>query len=209
MMDYIERKNAYNRVKTPEELMDFMDKYIQYGIYGTDNKVYEDYDTSVNSDFQFACQNKYALCDIERYLKYGYGVCWDQVELQRDWFTRNNYDFKTIFIWFLFEEENSYITHTYLVYKDKTDNKYCYFEHADYNNRGIYKFDTYKEAIEYQKEKHIKFNESCGNHIDDEVLNHLVIYEFNSPSYGCDMSEYIDHILESRVIYENNKYNNI
>ena len=208
-MDYMDRKKAYYNVKTPEELMIFMDKYIRYGIYGTDNKVYENYGTSVDSEFQLACQNRYALCDIERYLRYGYGTCWDQVELQRDWFARNNYEFKTIFIWFLFEEENNYITHAYLVYKDKIDNKYCYFEHADYNNRGIYKFDTYKEAIEYQKVKHIKFNESCGNSIDDEVLNHLAIYEFDTPDFGCDMNGYINHIIKSKVIYENNKYINI
>lgn len=205
-MTYEERKVAYNKVRTPKELLVFMDKYIKYGIYGTDNKIYDNWESSNNSDFQIACETKYLLCDAERYLKYGYGTCWDQVELERDWFTKNNYEFKTIFIWFLFEKENSYLTHTYLVYKDKETNQYCYFEHADYNNRGIHSFNTYEEAIEYQKAKHIQFNEICGNVINEDVLNHLVIYEFNQPKYGCSMEEYINNIFCSKIIYENNKY---
>ena len=121
-MDYYQRKNLYDQAKSPEELLNFMDKCIEYGIYGTDGKVYGDWEADGNSDFQVACQTKYALCDIDRSLKYGYGTCWDQVELERDWFSKNNYQFKTLFIWFLFEEDNNYITHSYLVYKDKITN---------------------------------------------------------------------------------------
>ena len=205
-MTYEERKLAYSKVKTPNELLVFMDKYIKYGIFGTDNKIYDDWEADVNSEFQIACQTKYTLNDIERYLKTGYGTCWDQVELERDWFSKAGYEFKTLFIWFLFEEDNNYTTHTYLIYKDKIDCKYCYFEHADSNNYGIHKFNTYKEAIEYQKEKHIKSNENYGNKIDEDVLSHLVIYDFNHPKYYCSMNEYIDNILKSKVIYKDNKY---
>ncbi len=203
---YEERKNAYSQVKTPDELLVFMDKYIKYGIYGTDNKIYDNFKTDVDSEFQVACQTKYSLNDIERYLKTGYGTCWDQVELERAWFNKAGYEFKTLFIWFLFEEKNNYTTHTYLIFKDKVDNKYCYFEHADSNNYGIHKFNTYKEAIEYQRNKHIKSNEEYGNKIDKDVLNHLVIYEFHHPRYHCSMNEYIDNILNSKVIYKDNKY---
>lgn len=205
-MTYEERKLAYSKVKTPDELLVFMDKYIKYGIFGTDNKIYDDWEADTNSEFQVACQTKYALNDIERYLKTGYGTCWDQVELERDWFSKFGYEFKTLFIWFLFENDNNYTTHTYLIYKDKTDDKYCYFEHADSNNYGIHKFNTYNEAVEYQKGKHIKSNESHGNKIDEDVLSHLVIYEFNHPKYYCSMDEYIDNILKSKVIYKDDKY---
>lgn len=205
-MTYNERKLAYDKVNTPEELQEFMDKHLKYGIYGTDNKVYENWDYDVNSEFQIACQTKYSLCDAKRYLQYGYGTCWDQVELERDWFTKHKYEFKTLFIWFLFEETNNYATHTYLIYKDKETNKYCYFEHSDYNNRGIHKFDTYKLAIQYQKEKHIENNQNNGNIIDDNILSHLKIYEFNQPKYGINMEEYLSNILNSNIIYENNKF---
>lgn len=205
-MTYEQRKIAYDKVSTPEELQVFMDKYLKYGIYGTDNKVYKTWNIKTNSKFQEACQNKYSLCNVERFLKYRYGTCWDQVELKRDWFTNHNYEFKTLFIWFLFEETNNYTTHAYLIYKNKENNKYYYFEHSDFTNRGIYEFDTYESAIEYQKELHIKNNKNSGNIINDSILSHLIIYEFSSPKYGCNMSEYLNNILESTIIYQNGKY---
>lgn len=208
-MDYYQRKNLYDHVKSPEELLNFMDKCIKYGIYGTDGKVYEAWEADSNSDFQVACQTKYALCDIDRSLKYGYGTCWDQVELERDWFSKNNYQFRTLFIWFLFEKDNNYITHSYLVYKDKITNEYCYFEHADSNNIGIYKFKTYLDVLEYQKNKHIRFNELCGNVIDEDVLDHLTIHEFDHPKYGTSSMEYIENILSSKIIYKNNHYTDL
>lgn len=205
-MSYEERKNKYENVRSPEELLEFMEEYIKYGFVGIDNKLYDNWESDVSGEFQIACQTKYGLCDAEKILKYGYGVCWDQVELERDWFFKNGYEFKTIYIWFLFENENNYLTHTYLVYKEKDSNKYCYFEHSDSNNIGIHKFNTYKEAIEYQKNRHIEFNASVGNLINDDVLKHLVIYEFDCPEFGCSMNKYIDNILESKIIYKDNRY---
>lgn len=201
-MSYKVRLNKYNALLTPNELLTFMDENIYYGVYGKDQKLYL-YD---DDNFQQACLKEHILSDKDRLLKYQYGTCWDQVELERDWFTRNHYEFKTIFIWFLFPYENNYITHTYLVYKDKKTKEYCYFEHADFNNWGIHKFPTYKEAIEYQMHKHIEFNKQQGNVINDEVLNHLVIYEFDNIKKGLNMEEYINHILNSKVVYEKNNF---
>ena len=41
MNEYEERLNNYNKVKSPNELLEFMDKNIKYGIYGTDKVVYD------------------------------------------------------------------------------------------------------------------------------------------------------------------------
>lgn len=209
MLDYEERINEYNKITNPNELLSFMDKYITYGIYGTDNKIYTNWEMDTNSEFQLAYQSNYELCDCDRLLKYGYGTCWDQVELERTWFTTHGYENKTFFIWFYFNKENNYITHTYLIYKDKNMNKYYYFENSDINNRGIKEFASYKDAIEYQKSKHIEFNKKSGNKIDEEVLKHLQIYEFKINKYKCNQEEYINNIINSKLIYENNIYKNI
>ncbi len=47
----------YNKIKTPEELLDFMDKYIKYGLVDENNKVYEWHMV----DFQEACQKNGSL----------------------------------------------------------------------------------------------------------------------------------------------------
>lgn len=206
-VDYALRMKEYNKVNNPKELLDFMDKYITYGLYGTDNKVYTDWKCNTNCDFQIACQNKYALCDKERILKYGIGTCWDQLELERFWFKEHNYKFKTFFIWFYFKEQkNDYVTHTYLVYEK--NNKYYYFEHADINNKGIYEFNSYEEAIVYQMKKHIDFMKKCNLKIDDEIINHIQIIEFEIPRYGLNQHEYYENLFKSKIVYEQGKFIN-
>ena len=191
-------KEEYEKVNTPEELMDFMNKYIKYGFHGTDGVDYTNDGTiEGNEKFQTASQLVYGLASPDYLLKYGLGHCWDQVELERDWFLRHNYEFKTIFIWFEFNYANNYSTHTYLIYKDKENNEYCLFEHADYENRGIHRFKTYSDAVKWQKDRHIEMNKNNGNKIDEEVLNHLHIYEYNHPEYGSNMIEFLDNILDN------------
>ena len=192
-------KEEYKKVSTPEELLEFMNKYINYG-FVAENKTYDDW--SSDGEFQQACRSIWKLASPEKLLNTGYGHCWDQVELERDWFSKHNYEFKTIFIWFLLDYDNNYITHTYLVYKDKDDSSWNYFEHADRNNVGIYKFDDYYSAIKFQRQKHIDFNKQVGNKIDDEILNHLHIYEYEHPAYGSNMNEFLNNIFISNEITE-------
>ena len=181
----------YKDIKTPEQLLKYMDENIKYGFVDDNGKEYGPWD---NQEFQESCQTKWHLSSPERLIQSGYGHCWDQVELERDWFKIHNYNFKTFYIWFEFPYENSYSTHTYLVYENY--GKYYYFEHSDFNNRGIYEFLSYEDAISYQKEKHIEQNKK-RNFINEKIINHLHVYEYDKPVYGCTMSEFIDYILEN------------
>lgn len=181
----------YNDVKTPEQLLKYMNDNINYGFVDDNEKKYGPWN---NQEFQENCQTKWHLSDPKRLIEVGYGHCWDQVELERDWFKTHNYNFKTFYIWFELPYDNSYSTHTYLVFE--RDKKYYYFEHSDFNNRGIYEFETYQDAIRYQKEKHIENNKQ-RNSIDDEILNYLRIYEYSEPTYGCTMNEFINDILKN------------
>lgn len=186
----------YEELQTPEELFQFMQDYIRYGIH-VNGITYTD---SRTKEFQENFLKYWHLSSPRDLLVNRHGQCWDQVELERDWFTKNGYEFKTLFIWFLFDYENNYTTHTYLVYKDKEDGTWNYFENADFNNNGIHKFPEFREAVNFQKEKHIEFNKNCGNKIDDEIISHLHIYEYDKPVYGINFENFIDHILESKDI---------
>lgn len=181
----------YNEIKTPEQLLKYMSASIKYGFVDETEKEYGPWN---NQEFQDACRTKWRLSNPERLIKVKYGHCWDQVELERDWFTNHGYKFKTFYIWFELPYGNSYSTHTYLVFED--NKKYYYFEHSDFNNRGIYEFDSYEDAINYQKEKHIEANKQ-RNPIDEEIIKHLHVYEYDKPIYGCTMSQFIDYILEN------------
>ena len=146
-------KNIYGefeRVKTPEELMDFMNKYITYGLV-VDGKAY----TGADEDkFEEACKNKWRLAIDDELVSLGYGHCFDQVELERYWFKSHGYEVRTFFIWFQLDYPNTYSMHTYLVYQD--GGLWKWFEHSDYHNRGIYTFKTLDKAVSYQRNKHIE-----------------------------------------------------
>lgn len=168
-----------------------MEENIKYGFVDDNGKIY----TPVNmEEFQIACKTKYKLSSPERLIEVKYGHCWDVVELERDWFIKHNYRFKTFFIMFVLPYDNSYSTHTYLVYENK--DRFYYFEYADLNNRGIHEFASYEEAIKYQRIKHIEHNKQ-RNVVGEEELKYLKVYEYETPLYGCTMNEFIDYILEN------------
>lgn len=181
----------FEEIKTPEQLLKYMDENINYGFVDNDLKKYGPWD---EEEFQEGCRTKWHLSSPTRLIEVGYGHCWDQVELEREWFLSHEYKVKTFYIWFELPYENEYSTHTYLVFEN--DNKFYYFEHSDFNNRGIYEFRSYEEAIDYQKSKHIETNQK-QKLISEEELKHLRIYEYSQPVYGCTMDEFIDHILNS------------
>ncbi len=126
-----------------------MDENIKYGFVDDNGKEYGLWD---NQEFQEGCQTKWHLSSPQRLIKVGYGHCWDQFELERDWFKTHNYNFKTFYIWFELPYDNSYSIHTYLIFEN--NGKYCYFEHSDFNNRGYMNLKLIKMLL-IIKEKNI------------------------------------------------------
>lgn len=178
----------YEEVNTPEELLEFMCDNFSYGI-NVNNKIY---DMSNKKEFN-EIFSKYWTFNKSNLLETKYGVCWDFVELERDWFKSHNYNFETIFIWFEFDYPNTYSTHTYLIYED--NGYFNLFEYSDTSSRGIHKFNTREEAIKYQKQIHIKHNKE-NNLVGNEEIKHIHIYSYGYVPEGVNKSEYIDYILD-------------
>lgn len=199
------RMLEYKKIRKPDDLLLFMNDNIKYGFVDSEGKIYSTNSKKSFDEFQKGCRTKWKLSSPNRLLNYGYGHCWDQVGLEREWFKNNNYEFKTIFIWFLLDYDNSYTTHTFLVYKD-SDDKWCWFENSDYKNRGIHKFDSFEECIKCQAQKHIDFNKECGNEVNQDILKCLRVYEYNHPRFGCNMGTFLDNILNSKEITPNISY---
>lgn len=122
----------YESIKTPEQLLTYMNENIQYGFLDSQAKVYEN---SNSKEFQNGCRIKWRLSSPTRLLQVKRGNCFDQVELERDWFLKNGYNVKTFYIWFELPYDNTYSIHTYLAFFDK--GKWFYFEHSDYRKREI------------------------------------------------------------------------
>lgn len=113
------------KVKTPEELLDYMEKNIEYGYVGKENNhVYSSGDVNFDHDFN----TEYFLQTPEQLLSSKHGVCWDQIELERFWFSKKLIDFKTYFLVFAKQAANNLPTHTFLVYKN--NDKFYWFENS-------------------------------------------------------------------------------
>lgn len=183
--------NKYNLIKTPEELLEFMDNNINYGYLGKNNKVYYFGDVDFDKDWY----NEYILESKDDILKTGIGNCFDQTELERCWFLENDYEIKTVFVMVNLDYENNYPTHAFLCYKNKDNNGWNYFENADFDNRGIHPFTSFNELIKYQLSKYKSFLGTFD--IKDDELDKIVIKVFSKPNEHLSAKDYLDFVLSS------------
>ena len=184
-----------NDIKTPEELLNFMSNNINYGYLGKNGRIYH-YD---DHDFNLEWYEQYILENKDDILKNLYGNCWDQVELEREWFLKNKYKIKTIYEMVKLDYDNEYPTHTFLIY---TDSDYWYwFENADFNNRGIHRFNSYDELLNYQYKKYVEFLKTFN--ITDDEIEKIIITEFDKPKEHISAKEYLDYVINSKLIIFN------
>lgn len=158
-----------------EDIMIIMDA-IKYG--------YMDIKYELHNDIDDKFSELYKLQSPQETLENKIGVCWDQVELERYLFTKNNIEFKTYFI--VHYDNDKCPTHTFLIYKN--NNKYYWFEHSWEKHKGITVYDSELDAL-----KDIK-----NNFIKDELNNkynymNLCIYEYSKPNYGINVLEFYKH----------------
>ena len=180
----------FNKIKTPEELLKFMDD-IKYGYV----------DKEVNKYFNTGDDIWYKKCYVqtgEEVLKTMVGTCWDQVELERLWFSKNNYNFITIFI--RFTGDNNLPTHTFLLYEDK--GKWHWFENAYKDYKGIYAFDSVKNAINSVKDKQFEY---ALKYYNASKKDKIECYIYDKLETGLNVDEFIKHVTKKKI-YEINIY---
>ncbi len=173
-----------NRVN---EIMDVLDT-INYGFI--DNNGINIFDDGLNVEHTF---NKvYHLMSPQELLDKKYGVCWDQVELERKLFSEANISFKTYFIYT--DDDNYLPSHTFLVYED--NNKYYWFEHSWYDERGFQEYDDLNKLLNIVVEKHIKAH-------DYEIKGEYetYIYEYKQPKYNITCDDFYKFIYKQKRIY--------
>lgn len=79
----INKSNNFNNIKTPMELLKYMDN-ITYGFIGRNGKKYTDMNSTDWNDWYDEC----FVQSGEEVLKSKIGTYWDQVELERLWFEK-------------------------------------------------------------------------------------------------------------------------
>lgn len=146
-------------IKTPQELLEFMSGF-EYS--------WMDKHGDFHKEFTENMYENYSLMSPEEVLKNKKGICLDQSEFERDWFSKNNYEHKVMVI--QIEREDSEPGHQFIIYKE--NDKYYWFENAWYDERGIHEYNSYEELIEDIKQKFI-----AQNDITEQELNSIEIFE--------------------------------
>ncbi len=146
-------------IKKPQELLEFMSDF-KYEWMDKDGNFHQE----LTSDMY----DNYSLMTPEEVLKNKRGICVDQSEFERNWFSKNNFEYKVMVI--QIERGDSAPGHQFLIYKEI--DKYYWFENAWYDERGIHEYSSYEELIEDIKRKFI-----AQNDITEQELNKIEIFE--------------------------------
>lgn len=154
---------------------------IKYGFVDNFLNIYPD--NEKNWDISF--QNKYYLQDPKQLLQTRYGVCWDQVELERYFLEQENIEYKSYFI--INYDGQIFPTHTFIIAKDHKN--YYWLEHSWEKYRGIHKYDNFNKCI---SDIYDKFNNMLKNkyNIDNDDT---IIYEYKKPKYNINAQEFFRH----------------
>lgn len=165
------------------DVMNFMNN-IKYGYVSNDGIIHKE----VDSDF-----NNYRLQSPSELMNSCYGVCWDQVELERYLFKDIYKDVKTYFI--VHYDDEKCPTHTFLVYEN--NNKYYWFEHSWEICRGIHEYNSIDILLDDVKNKFV-FHELDN----DYDIDNLCIYEYGEfPNYNdIGIKEFYKHCENSKKI---------
>ena len=179
----------FDKIASPQELLNFMSENIKYGFIGKNGKRYLNQDSK---DWFKECLVQTGNQVLETKI----GTCWDQVELERLWFEKNNYEIKTIFIIFEVNYENDFPTHTFLLYK-KND-KWYWFENAFEDFRGIHEFESVKDAIDFVKSKHLEYAIK-SNIAKQEDKDLIVTYDYSKLIKALNVEDYLNHVTKHRI----------
>jgi len=197
MSIYIILKIRYNKENVKEcdnmieEIMTIMDE-IHYGYLDTNgiNIVEKN-----PKDWDVEFEEIYHLLSPEELLEKKYGICYDQVELERFLLEERGIKSYTYFIEAVVEEGT--YTHTFLVYEKA--NFYYWLEHSWGMFKGIHKYSSLKELLldvktSFQKSHSIK-RKDC-----------TFIYEYEKPVSGLGSHEFYEYCINSKLIKVNEPF---
>lgn len=125
-----------DNIKTPLELLDFMSSF-KYSWMDKKGNFHNKIDDTMYEN--------YSLMSPSDVVKNKCGICMDQVQLEKYWFKKSNYNFKAITIQ-VFRDTSS-PGHAFIIYEE--NKKWYWFENAWSCMKGIHSFDKQDECIAF------------------------------------------------------------
>lgn len=78
------------------------------------------------------------------------------------------------------------------------DGDWYLFEHADYENKGIYEFTSKEELLIFQMNNYISYLKTFN--ISDLELSKVILRKFERPKKHIDAKEYLDYVVNSEIV---------
>lgn len=166
-------------------------KNIQYGWMDDEGRVFgaPDYD-------------RYGLQTPREIAEKGYGICWDQTELQRFWFKENGYKFKT-FLLYYYVSDNYCPSHSFLAYFE--NDKWHWFEPMFHETKvkycGVYQYGSLDELLADVVEKYAEVATTEGMLPQKLERQNWNLYEYEQPEFGISDREFYEHCRKGKRIF--------
>ncbi len=184
----IDRHRKFEKIKSPDELLLFMKENIKFGFIGKDDgKIY----SPEIKGWGKGEQPKQKLQNPNEVLESGYGTCLEQTELEKCWFAKKNYEFKTFLLMFGSKISQRSPAHAMLAFKK--NNKWYWFENTLGDHNGIHEFDNLSGLIEEVKK--IITGNALENKATKDDLKKYKMYDYNELKHNNNPDELISQII--------------
>ncbi len=160
---------------------------INYGFTDIDGNIYE----PNKKNYREVFPTRYRLKRNDELLKTNYGVCWDQVELERYLLESDGIECSSYGI--VCYDDNLDPTHTFIVVND--DKKYYWVDHAWQIYSGISEYDTLLELLQDVK---CKFKAMLKE--DNVFSDSIFMYQYDKPEESYDCMEFYHYLENSKLI---------
>lgn len=150
---------------------------------------YRDKDGNLCSGFSSDFKERYYLQTPKSLLDSKVGLCFDQVELERELVTKLDVDCRTYFI--TYPDDKMDYAHSFLIYKDAK--KYYWIENAWLKYRGLHMYDSKDDLFDDVLNKFIST-------IPDGDIKKIKMYMYDKPRAGINYNKYLSHCINGRNI---------
>ncbi len=164
-----------DNIKTPQDIYNFMDKYIKYGWFDQEHKVHINDMKNV--------RDRYRTASLEETLKFDTGTCIEQVYLMKKLFDQINIKSK-MYCARIYDGEDFNIIdnefmHCFLLYF--LDDKVYHMEIPNWEIKGIYEYASEEEAVDTINKYYINKVKGKASPVVayDYVEPHITFKEFN------------------------------
>ena len=176
-----------NEIKTPQDILDFMNEHIKYGWLDINNEEH------IGNMKNF--RRLYRTSTIDEVLEHDLGTCIEQVKLMSLLLSNINIKNK-MFCTRIYEGkdfnnlEAEEHMHCFVLYY--TNGKVYQLEHPNWEKIGIYEYDSEEEAIKEINDYYVEMAEGKSRPVTEffEVEPNLSFKEFNEYINGLDRKKF-------------------